>query len=185
MRLVQSWTLGDGDRQRDGVIGGRRWQRTKGQWVKLFLSPPAHSLSEKLQIRQMELQTKCFLKMQSANFLSRNINFAAFHIWFVYVHTALLILFVTFIDKLRGMEAWWTLPFCWRCSSFCFIGPLPIMHTVVKCEEVWGHSTLASCWELLLQMKNFKYLDLLRWTETDPLTLFYRIGDCCYLLYGS
>lgn len=53
MRLVQSWTLGDGDRQRDGVIGGRRWQGTKGQWAKLFASPPAPSLSEKLEIRQI------------------------------------------------------------------------------------------------------------------------------------
>jgi len=32
------WTLGDGDTQRDGVIGGRRCRRARGQWVKLFVS---------------------------------------------------------------------------------------------------------------------------------------------------
>ena len=46
MRLVQGWTLGDGGRQRDGAIGGRRWRRTRGQWVTLFVSPPAPSMSE-------------------------------------------------------------------------------------------------------------------------------------------
>lgn len=89
MRLVQGWTLGDGDRQRDGVIGGRRWQGTKGQWVKLFVSPPAPSPSEKLQIKQMTLQVKRLVKMQSMNTLSGAINSEVFCIWFVCVHIAL------------------------------------------------------------------------------------------------
>lgn len=89
MRLVQDWTLGDGDRQRDGVIGGRRWQGTKGQWVKLFVSPPAPSPSEKLQIKQMTLRVKHLVKMQSVNTLSGAINFEVFCIWFVCVHIAL------------------------------------------------------------------------------------------------